>query len=228
MLPPEISKHWPADVPVAHAVAAPGPVILPTMSKADAALLHRQLHEAVAAAIRICRVEADVSQDEVAYRLNWNRHHYIKRDSGCISTSVAEFIVIAPVLKQTPQKMLARVLLEYSCGSSGHTFSAPVVPRRQGRKRGFVPPAGSMLQDATSTTAKRKLHRFLMATAIAIRAARRQAELTQIGLGNRLGLTVQEIQGLERGIRVPVSVFILIAPAVNLTPEQLLTEVLRA
>ena len=72
------------------------------------ALLHRQLHEAVAAAIRICRIEADLSQDEVAYRLNWNTNHYIKRDSGCIRTSVSEFIVIAPVLKQTPQKMSAR------------------------------------------------------------------------------------------------------------------------
>jgi hypothetical protein len=111
MLPPEISKHCPADVLVAHAVAAPGPVILPTMSKADVALLHRQLHEAVAAAIRICRIEADLSQDEVAYRLNWNSNHYVKRDSGRVSTSVAEFIVIAPVLKQTPQKMLARVLM---------------------------------------------------------------------------------------------------------------------
>ena len=198
------------------------------MSKADAALLHRQLHEAVAAAIRICRVEADVSQDEVSYRLNWNRSHYIERDSGGVSTSVAEFVVIAPVLKQTPKKMLARVLLEYSCRSSGHTFSAPVVPRRQGRKRGFVPPAGSLLRDATSTTAKRKLHRFHMATAIAIRAARRQAELTQTGLGNRLGLARSVIKGLERGARVPVSLFILIAPAVNLTPKQLLTEVLRA
>jgi transcriptional regulator with XRE-family HTH domain len=230
MIPPEISKYGAADVPLGQSVAAPGPVILPTMSEADAAFLHRQLHESVATAIHICRIEADISQDQAAYRLNWTRNNYIARESGRRSTSVAEFILIAPALKQTPKRMLARVLLQYSRVSSGQTSSEPraLVSRRQGRMRGFVPPSGPLLREPASTTAKRKLHRFHVATAIAIRACRRQADLNQTDLGTRLGLSRSAIRALEGSARVPVSLFILIAPAVNHTPEQLMTEVLRA
>jgi len=199
------------------------------MSEAERILLHRQLHEAVAATIRLCRIEADVSQDQAAYRLKWPRSLYIARESGSLRTSVAEFILIASVLMQNPVRMLAQVLLQYSLISSGQiTARPPPVARRQGRIRGFVPPSGAPLRKAASTTTKRKLHGFHVATAIAIRACRLQADLNQTELGTQLGLSRRGIGGLEGSARVPVSLFILIAPAVNLTPEELLTEVLRA
>jgi transcriptional regulator with XRE-family HTH domain len=76
------------------------------------------LDDAVAAAIRASRIDADLTQRQVAARLPWDVSVYIKRDAGRRRITVPQFILIAYALDRSPTDLLSRVLLEYSCHSS--------------------------------------------------------------------------------------------------------------
>jgi len=58
------------------------------------------LDEAVAAAIRTCRIDANLTQRQVAARLPWDVSVYIKSDAGRRRITIPQVILIAHALER--------------------------------------------------------------------------------------------------------------------------------
>ncbi len=72
--------------------------------------LRSKWHRAVVTVIAASRLEADLTQEQIAARIGWHRSKIAKIEAGERRLDVAEFITIAGALKMEPATLLSRVL----------------------------------------------------------------------------------------------------------------------
>jgi transcriptional regulator with XRE-family HTH domain len=84
------------------------------------------------------------------------------------------------------------------------------------------------LQKRRNGNAAKERERWARAVRTVVKASRNDADCTQEELGDRIGLTRDQIANLELGRRgIAAHEFIMIAKALDLSPEVLLQRVLR-
>ena len=172
------------------------------------------LDETVAAAIRACRIDANLTQRQVAACLPWDVDVYIRRDGGRRRITVPQFILIAHALGRSPTDLLSRVLVEYSRRSSS-LFVADNLQDMRAVRTARRPKSKPLTTDTSL------LSHLGTTTATVIRCYRIVKRLSLQNLADRSSLwTRHMVKNAEFGGR-PVSVpeFIDIAPALYITPE---------
>jgi transcriptional regulator with XRE-family HTH domain len=80
------------------------------MEETSLVALRRVIGTRACTILRASRVDADVSQEELATQLGWTRNMIANLESGRRVVRLGDFVVIARALKIEPERLLRRIL----------------------------------------------------------------------------------------------------------------------
>ena len=86
------------------------PMATPLEVSSAAEVQRERLRRVIRIVLKAAREDADISQTELAWRLEWTRNQVANLEGGRREIGLADFIMIARALRVDPDRMLQRIL----------------------------------------------------------------------------------------------------------------------